>query len=408
VSRTVRCAWAVPACFLVLLGGCRPYTEPPVLPEGDPQYVGSYPCRLCHEEEYNKWEASLHSHVINDPQENPEYLLGDFGHITVDEEAGTYIEPDFAPDDIALMHGLQWKQRYIDSEWAIQTRQWNVALQEWAPFDPTHGRTGDWRTDCAGCHSVNFDPETKTWTELNVGCESCHGPGGHHVEVKEELKHATIVNPADLTPLQSASICGLCHTRGTSPDGENPHPVGFMPGQVLGRQHFLVVGFEDEKRWWPSGHLRSHRQQFPDWQQSVHAEAGIGCVECHDSHGNSWKYQLDALGDRLCRRCHSGLSTDPIDGHAPLAGAPQHSNCRGCHMPRVGKSAIVGDDSSHRFDVIEPQVTIDLGGGDTAKQPNSCNSCHAHEDDEPERLQRSLDLPRERLAAELGEAQETT
>jgi hypothetical protein len=60
-------------------------------------------------------------------------------------------------------------------------------------------------------------------------------------------------------------------------------------------------------------------------------------------------------------------------------------------MPPTGKSADFGDEHDHRFMVISPQTTIGLGGGDVAKQPNSCNLCHYHEDDTPQELQKALD-----------------
>ena len=42
---------------------------------------------------------------------------------------------------------------------------------------------------CAECHSTNlrknYDAATNTydttWSEIDVGCEACHGPGSRHV-----------------------------------------------------------------------------------------------------------------------------------------------------------------------------------------------------------------------------------
>jgi hypothetical protein len=36
-------------------------------------------------------------------------------------------------------------------------------------------------------------------------------------------------------------------------------------------------------------------------------------------------------------------------------------------------------------------ATVKLGGGDPAKQPNSCNACHWHKDDSPAKLQKALE-----------------
>ena len=57
--------------------------------------------------------------------------------------------------------------------------------------DPLHwsGNYHNWNGRCAECHSThlekNFDARSgefaTTWTELNVACEACHGPGQRHV-----------------------------------------------------------------------------------------------------------------------------------------------------------------------------------------------------------------------------------
>ncbi len=49
---------------------------------------------------------------------------------------------------------------------------------------------------CAECHSTNvhkgYDAATKTyattWSELDVSCEACHGPGSAHVAWAEAVK----------------------------------------------------------------------------------------------------------------------------------------------------------------------------------------------------------------------------
>ena len=63
----------------------------------------------------------------------------------------------------------------------------------------------NWNGMCAECHSTdlkkNYDPETDqyttTWSEINVGCEACHGPGSKHVKW------------AELPDMASAATSGL-------------------------------------------------------------------------------------------------------------------------------------------------------------------------------------------------------
>ena len=62
--------------------------------------------------------------------------------------------------------------------------------------DPLHwtGIDQNWNYQCAECHSTHlkkrYDAKTAvydtTWSEINVSCESCHGPGSDHVDVGEE------------------------------------------------------------------------------------------------------------------------------------------------------------------------------------------------------------------------------
>jgi hypothetical protein len=58
------------------------------------------------------------------------------------------------------------------------------------------GHFQNWNSRCAECHSTdlekNFDPVNNSyqtsWSEINVGCEACHGPGSQHVALAETEK----------------------------------------------------------------------------------------------------------------------------------------------------------------------------------------------------------------------------
>src|SRR5215472_6377852 len=57
--------------------------------------------------------------------------------------------------------------------------------------DPLHwtGRDQTWNYQCADCHSTNLkknydlasDSYATSWTDLDVSCAACHGPGSRHV-----------------------------------------------------------------------------------------------------------------------------------------------------------------------------------------------------------------------------------
>lgn len=347
------------------------------------QYVGSGACKACHEKVYNSWRQTLHSRVIQDAAKNPQAVQGDFSI--------PFELKKFSKADVKLTHGVQWKQRYIDKDWHILPAQWNFLSNKW---EPTPGYEGwektDWRKECGYCHNVGFDAKTNTFKELSVTCEACHGPGGRHVTAKEKV--GSIINPAILPFDYQASICGQCHTRGKSPDGKAPNPVGFQPGDVLRPEHFTIVPKTDQAAWWPDGSVKQHRQQYPEWRGSRHAAAGVTCITCHAVHEAPFKFQTREAPNNLCIKCHSNVSTDSVTGHAPILGAPQHSDCIACHMAPTGKSADRGDERVHTFRVVRPEVTLKLGGGDISKQPNACNSCHWHKDTPPAKLQETLEL----------------
>jgi len=344
-------------------------------------YVGSVRCGQCHDRIFSTWSGTLHAQIMQDVRVNPRAIKGDF----VSRSATR----TFDTTGIILTHGIQWKQRYIDDKWRVLPAQWNFDSRKWAPYNVDAWEKSDWRRQCADCHTVGFSTETVQWVELGIGCEECHGPGSAHSEAPGA---ENIINPARLPHTLAGDVCGGCHTRGKSPDGKWDFPVDFRPGDALGPQNFTPVSYDTTKSWWPDGAIREHRQQHIQWRETRHFLAGVDCIACHTTHAQTTKFATRQIPNVLCRECHPDISTDPVTGHAPIAGAPEHTNCVACHMPPTGKSADFGDEHDHRFMVIEPRTTMRLGGGDVAKQPNSCNLCHYHADDTPARLQRALDV----------------
>ena len=79
---------------------------------------------------------------------------------------------------------------------------------------------------CADCHSTNlhkeFDFSTQTfatkYSEINVACESCHGPGRDHVEHAKSGKGWVGVADFALVDVNSTNVaqiesCAKCHAR---------------------------------------------------------------------------------------------------------------------------------------------------------------------------------------------------
>jgi predicted CXXCH cytochrome family protein len=376
--------------LIAFLSGCvtKPAEVPTTILEAT--FVGSEKCAECHDRIYNGWRETLHAKMTQDVRENPLAILGDF---ETPSEVRT-----FTKDDVVITIGNQWKQRYmtkIGDDYYILPAQYNLEDGTWTPYHPKDWRERPWFVKCGGCHATGVDPVAKTVAEWGIGCEACHGPGSNHVEAAEKgSRHAysTIVNPGTIPTDAATQICGSCHNRGHDPSGKYSWPVDYRatPSANL-RLYYVSVTPEENtpKSFWPSGESKQHHQQFLDWQRSEHAKVGVTCFTCHTVHSTGNKFQTKMPGDQLCKSCHTAIS--------PKAAHSIHTfgSCIGCHMPRTVKSAYAGDERSHTFRFLSPELSLEAAPGASPreafkKQPNSCTGCHHHEDTPLENLMGAL------------------
>lgn len=353
-------------------------------------FVGSETCKRCHERTFLEWKTSLHSRMMRDVKREPVANIGDF------------ISPSdvrtFTKEEVDYTLGSQWKQQYLKKEGKnlkVLPAQYNVFTGEWKAYLPDEPEKRDWFNECAGCHATGVDPEEKTFVEMGVACEACHGPGSNHVEAVPGYEIPTIIQASRLTPALAAQICGSCHTRGHDKSGKYAYPVDYQihKGEGNIRLYFEEVEHKkDGEYFWPSGESKYY-QQYLDWKQSEHAKVGVTCITCHDVHRS--RSALQAVGevpnplviirsktrlfeDRLCKSCHTAPQ------YRSVHRIHTFGSCVRCHMPKVASIAEAGDAHSHTFRFMFPQATIKAGGKD--KQPNACNACHHHENTPTEDL----------------------
>jgi len=371
-------------------------------------YVGSETCKKCHERRFLEWRTSLHSRMMQDARLHKNAIIGDF---ETPSKIRTYTK-----EDVDYVLGSQWKQQYLKKQGAdiiVLPSQYNVTTGLWSPYLPNEPAKRDWFTECAGCHATGVDPEKKTFVEMGIACEACHGPGSNHVEAAPGFEILTILQAARLTPAQASQICGSCHTRGRDKKGGYafPHSYQDHKGEANLRLHFDEVNptqGEGSEYFWPSGESKWSNQQYLDWKQSEHAKVGVVCVTCHNIHSSksalvSTEQQgpglLDTIisktrlfEDRLCKSCHTTIQ------YRHAHSIHTFGSCVRCHMPKVAKIGEAGDAHSHTFRFMYPQTSVKFGGVD--KQPNACNSCHHHKETPVEDLVGFLeaakknDLPR--------------
>ena len=354
-------------------------------------FVGSETCKRCHERAYLDWKTSLHSRMMRDVTVEPLANIGDFS-------SPNDARP-FDVEAVAYTLGGQWKQQYITKEgddYLVLPAQYLVLDGVWKPYFTDDPKKRDWFVECAGCHATGVDPANKTYVEMGIACEACHGPGSNHVEALPGYEIPTITMANRLGPRLAAQICGSCHTRGRDKEGKHAFPHDYQTAKGVGtlRLYFDEINPEDNPEYfWPSGESRASNQQYLDWKKSEHYKVGVNCITCHDTHRSQSALQAVGevpnplvvvrsktrmFGDMLCRSCHS--TTMYRSAHR----IHSFGSCIRCHMPKVGIIGEKGDSHSHTFRFMYPQATLEAGG--LEKQPNACNACHHHEDTPPEDL----------------------
>jgi predicted CXXCH cytochrome family protein len=349
-------------------------------------YVGSTACQKCHEQIYAHWKRTPMANVVRDPREHPEAIIPDL--------ATNHVSKTFTKEDVAFVYGSVWKQRYftkIGDDYFPEPAQWDVTNHVWKPYfvakgtdwwepfyPPDNGKRPTGPT-CDGCHSVDYNIQTKKVAEWNVGCEKCHGPGSEHA------RHATrgnILNPARMEYVAANDTCVQCHSQGrplTNPLEGNYYdwPVGYHVGQNL-RDYWQL---EDHKlgeqsfTHFADGTAHKNRMQGNDFVQSVMYRRGVTCFDCHDAHGRENYAQLRKPVDKICLDCHepgsrNGPRTATLEEHTHHKAGSAGSQCVACHMPKIEVTIPGVFVSAHTFDFITPAMT------DKYKIPNPCTSCH--------------------------------
>jgi hypothetical protein len=137
-----------------------------------------------------------------------------------------------------MVPGVKAAASYIGSEHCLTCHP--GAARAWQNSAHAHGwqtlisRDADADPNCIGCHSVGFGTpsgyrrEFKSSKLVNIGCESCHGPGSQHV-----AQRAAGIADRDHFRTLGAGDCRKCH------HGEFSRPFDwekFWPAVTHGRE----------------------------------------------------------------------------------------------------------------------------------------------------------------------------
>jgi hypothetical protein len=387
----------VAICSALIFGGAKYLGQQPI-PE-DSHYVGSVACSSCHINEHSEWHASLHTQMMR-KVDKPNTIVADLHSEDI----------AFDPAEAVWAIGGKWEQQFMGEEdgtetllpgaWLVKDKKWkNTGWDGWKKPQPVER--------CHGCHSVGLNVETGDFVEESVGCESCHGPSSWHVNTAGIGKVSTGIDP---------QVCGQCHSRGRSKDGNYFFPEGYKPGLKLDDffNHDEPDMIQNSNKWWANGHPRKRHQEYSTWEKGGHSnslksltenydgeygevtskclschageaimddqsedynleevEYGITCTVCHNSHGELDKPRVE------CSSCHGdGASHHKPEVNRNHVPCPTDAKveCQQCHMPLTVMNG--GDYTlhSHLAGIIPPEDTRKFG------VPNSCANGGCHDD----------------------------
>ena len=356
------------------------------------QYVGSPACERCHSSIYGRWKSTPMANVVRDPREHPDAIIPDLKTNNV---------APFTLDQVALVYGSKWKQRYftrIGDDYYPLPVQWDIANKTWRPYHVAD--TGaDWWTayypssnlerptgpTCDGCHSVNYDIRAKKPSEWNVGCETCHGPGSVHAA---QPSRANIFNASQTDAISSTDTCIQCHSQGQPRSGlidgkAYDWPVGYHVGLRLQDYWKLEPHTLGEASFthYADGTAHKNRMQGNDFVQSLMYQRGVTCATCHDAHGTENTAQLRKPTATICLDCHepnspNGPHVASLEDHTHHAQGSAGGECVACHMPKIQQTIANVNVRSHTFKFITPAMSEQL------KIPNACTGCHTDRSNE--------------------------
>ncbi|HIE99525.1 MAG TPA: tetratricopeptide repeat protein [Planctomycetes bacterium] len=378
-----------------------------VLPEGrTANYVGRTTCASCHQRQVEQWTGSDHDRAMD--LATPEFVLGDFENTQLEHHGVTsrmshrddkfFVETE-GPDgktaefQVDYVFGYQPLQQYLTEldrghiqvlpvTWDTEKREWFYANPDppFGPDDPLHwtGSAQNWNHMCADCHTTNFakdfdvpsDTYHSSWSEMDVSCEACHGPGSIHVELADSKSFfwdrryghglADLDSQNSTTQLEA---CAPCHAH-----RQRIHP-GFKAGDRF-YDHYGLSVLEDHL-YHDDGQIDEEVYVFGSFTQSLMYRKGVRCSDCHDPHTTRIRFQ----GNKLCTQCHLAPKYDsPLHHHhrAETTGA----QCVECHMPE--KTYMVVDPRrDHSLRIPRPDLTVKIG------TPNACNGCHTKPKETP-------------------------
>ena len=390
------------------------------------EYRGRESCRECHRKEYDLFQGSDHDMAMD--LATSETVLGDFNNATFTHfgiNSRFYISGDkyfvhtqgpngMEDYEISYVFGVRPLQQYLIAfpggryqclPLCWDTRPAEKGGQRWfhiyqdeyiPPDDVLHWTrvTQNWNYMCAECHSTNLRKNYRysektyhtTWSEIDVSCEACHGPGSEHIDWAERVEagsspdiypnmglvvrlmdtdNATwVFDPDSLTARRSVprmsdelvQMCSRCHARRAVATEDYYHG-----GSLLDTHWPSLL---EENLYFADGQIQEEVYVYGSFLQSKMYQAGVVCKDCHEPHSG----QVFVQGNALCYRCHMATEYGSRKHHFHDP-AREGASCFECHMPER-TYMVVDPRRDHSIRIPRPDLSEKLG------TPNACSKCH--------------------------------
>lgn len=369
------------------------------------KFVGGQTCQSCHEKEWKEWKGSHHDYAIAEADSGS--VRGDFSNVEIRDGDETYrffrqgeaymVEASGPAGEqniyeISYTFGWEPLQQYLIDigkgklqalhiAWDTDQNRWFSLQpdQQPEPGDWLHwtGTGMNWNTMCADCHSTNLkqnyiaeaDSFHTTWSEIDVSCEACHGPGEEHVEFMNspQAENATderIRQDLDLPKFVSQkneiNTCAPCHSLRQELDTDYIHGDDYL-------DHFDPT-LPHPDNYFADGQIKGEVYVYGSFLQSKMYDQNVTCSNCHNPHTLELKASI--TDNTLCMSCH-----------VPSYNTPEHhfheqnteaSQCVNCHM--TGRTYMEVDfRRDHSFRIPRPDQSEQFG------TPNACNDCHTNQ-----------------------------
>jgi len=391
------------------------------------EFVGSEQCQDCHQKQFSAWQGSHHdmsmkhasnksvlanfnnASFINAGETNKFFKKGDQFWVNIAGPDGKFHDYQikytfgFEPLQQYMVEFDDGRIQLIPFAWDSRTK--TQGGQRWFNLYPDYTQnhqdffwtnTGqNWNYMCADCHSTNvvknFNEKTNsyktTYSEINVGCEGCHGPAEKHiawtsgsetlkveetdkgfsrqlgkqVDIWEHKEGFNTLKPKEIQRTQQNIMCAQCHSRRAQISNNN-----YIDKNEFGEKYLLSLIKNDN--YYANGQVYNENFVFGSFLQSKMAQNGVVCSNCHDPH----TAKLTMPEETVCLQCHQA-QTYAQKSHHQHQEDSSGAQCVNCHMPETTYMEI---DKRREHSWHKPNPTL----ASQFSTPDTCLSCHENKD----------------------------